>query len=192
MGKRLLTLCLLLFHLALPAFALEQTGSIRLTLPGGNLWLYQVATLSESGNLQLTEDFSSWEGPLTELSSPETAQNLANFAVKNHCSGIMETVKNDKICFDHLEAGLYLLLQTEAASGYEPIAPFLVVLPKQGENDQSWEIDGTPKIQLTTTPTQPLPSLPQTGQQKLPVLILGISGLLLFLVGLALQRRFHG
>ena len=155
-------------------------------MPGGNIWLYQVATLTESGTIQLTEDFSAWDGSLADPSSAETAESLATFAMKNHRSGRMETVINGNAVFSNLQPGLYLLLQTDAAPGYEPISPFLVVLPVQQE------IDATPKIQLTTVSTQPLPALPQTGQQKLPVPILGISGLLLVLIGCILRRGFRG
>ena len=193
MVKRFLFILFLTIPLAASAFAAEPepAGSIRLTLPGGNLWLYQVATLSESGTFRLTDDFSSWDGSLTDSSSPETAKNLAAFVTKNQCIGQTKTVTSGNIHFSNLNPGLYLLLQTEPASGYEPVAPFLVLLRAQ-EDGSFQEIDATPKIQLSTIPTQPLPSLPQTGQQKLPVVILGLSGLILFLVGLALQRRFHG
>ena len=194
MGKRLLAICLLFLHLALPASALESesAGSIRLTLPGGNLQLYRIAAISESGNLQLTEDFSTWEGSLEDWQSPESAKSLAFFAEKNHCNGKEKTAENGSILFSDLPSGVYLLVQTESALGYEPITPFLVVLPLPEESGQLKEIDATPKIQLTATPTQPLPSLPQTGQQKLAVLILGISGMILLLAGLVLQRRSHG
>lgn len=194
MGKRRLAifLVMLLLQLALPTFAAEADGSIQLALPGGNLMLFQVAVFSEPGTLQLTADFDDWEGTLDHLSSPETAKALALFAQKNRCSATEKTVTNGSILFSGLEPGLYLLLQTEAASGYEPITPFLITMPIGGAEGNTNKIDATPKIQPVAKPTQPVPALPQTGQNKLPVPLLGISGLILFLIGLALQRRSHG
>lgn len=200
MRKRIWFLCVLvlLIHCAPPASALDtaQTGSIRLTLPGGDMLLYRVGEIGEAdGQLCFlpTGDFSTWDGSLVDIQSPELANELAAYVQANKFSGISGRIQDDgKVTFSGLMPGLYLLVQTEAASGYELIAPFLVSLPVYEADGYHYDVDASPKFQLSAIPTQPQPSLPQTGQLNWPVPVLGISGLILFLLGLLLQRSRHG
>ena len=179
---------LLAFPHALPVSAAEASGSISLSLPGGDMRLYQVAELTEDGtSCLLTGDFSGWSGSLEDLSA-SLARELAQYALDNSCACLeARPSKDGSILFSGLEPGLYLLVQTEAASGYEKMAPFLVSLTAD-----PFHVNASPKFQLTPLPTQPLPSLPQTGQSNWPIPVLGISGILLFLTGLILERRRHG
>lgn len=206
MRKGFLAFCLVLllgsFCLTVSAWEapdVNQAGSIHMPLPGGNILLYRVGAVGEAeGNFYFlpTGDFSNWDGSFANLQDPELAKELASFAQSNDCASTSGTIQTDgTVTFSPLMPGLYLLVQTEAAPGYELISPFLVSLPAYEEESCNYEIDATPKFQLTPTPTEPTvpqPNLPQTGQLNWPVPLLGISGLALFLLGLFLQRRRHG
>lgn len=196
MRKGLLLICVLFLatRCVLPASAAEEGGSIRLSLPGGNLYLYPVAEIRTTDDEETYipgPEFADFRGSLADLSSPSLAEELAGYALEHSCFCLpAEVAKDGSILFSDLKPGLYLLVQTEAAPGYEKMAPFLIYLP-DGENEPV-HMDANPKFQLTPLPTQPLPSLPQTGQINWPIPILCSSGILLFLIGLFLQRRRHG
>ena len=56
--------------------------------------------------------------------------------------------------FCGLELGLYLIVQTEASKGYEPINPFLVSLPMAEDGKWNYAVDASPKVGAYT-PTKP-------------------------------------
>ena len=55
--------------------------------------------------------------------------------------------------FRGLELGLYLIVQTEASKGYEPINPFLVSLPMAEDGKWNYAVDASPSGCLH--PTKP-------------------------------------
>ena len=102
-----------------------------------------------------------------------------------------------KVQFKDLRPGLYLLVQSKAASGYEKMLPVLVSLPWFDEASGSYlyDIDATvkPAVERIAVPTsrptptpKPGPWLPQTGQLNWPVPVLAGLGLCLLLTGTAL------
>lgn len=101
-----------------------------------------------------------------------------------------------------LELGLYLVVQTQAAEGYEPVDPFLISLPMQEEGVYVYEVNATPKMselveaaeetaEETTAQTAQTPTsgatLPQTGQLNWPIPVLVALGLGLFSLGWVLR-----
>lgn len=201
MFKRILRclFALVLICIAFPGAAADETPmcSIQVTLPGGNLTLYRIGSIMPEGTLLPEDTFAEYQIDETQLQSPELAAALADFAQTQDSAGSTQTLSSPgTLVFDGLQPGLYLLMQTEAAEGFEIISPFLVVLPGQENGKPVYQIDATPKISLTPAPTEPDtpdPSLPQTGQLKWPVPLLVISGAALLAIGLYLQkRRPHG
>ena len=54
--------------------------------------------------------------------------------------------------FSNLKLGLYLLVQTRAASGYSKISPFLVTVPYLNSGVYIYEVDADTKMELEKEP----------------------------------------
>lgn len=182
----------------LTAAAAEDRGSICVTMtyrgnavPGGTMTLYRVAQAAD-GEYVYCGGFAEYGVTVSELSSEQTAQELADFANDMGIEGVTKEIdENGYVCFEDLELGLYLMVQEQAAEGYTPVKPFLVTIPgTQGELN----VDASPKMTVRPAETQPPsttppttkpeePTLPQTGQLNWPVPVLAVSGLTVFMLG---------
>ena len=180
----------LLAACALPAFATSanikltdghgnpNTGSIHVNLydstnnkalSGGELTVYRVAEVQrKNGNLSFKYcgDFDGCAIELGDLTDSTLAGQLQEFLPAN-AEGIVQAVSNDgNVVFDDLELGLYLIVQTEASKGYEPINPFLVSLPMAEDGKWNYAVDASPKVgaytptKPDTPPTPPTPPTP--------------------------------
>ena len=213
----MLAVLLLLVALAVPAFAdagidMERSCSLQLScfyeneaVSGGNLLLYQVAAVeSEDGNYYFRLDEKLGGGKLTQqdLDRSSLAGELAGQAGLQNLGSREETFGNDGyVRFQDLRPGLYLLVQTKPAPGYERMDPVLVSIPfmdpKTGE--YTYDVDATVKPAVkretepspTPTPTaspsptpKPGPKLPQTGQLNWPVPVLACGGVIFVVLGL--------
>ena len=190
----LLVLCLLVTS-ALPALATSAniklvdssgnptTGTIRVTLydsandkalSGGKLTLYRVAEVKrQNGNLiyEYCGDFYGCGIALGDLTDSTLAGQLQEFLPAN-AEGTTKTIDADgNVTFCGLELGLYLIVQTEASKGYEPINPFLVSLPMAEDGKWNYAVDASPKVGAytptkpdtpPTPPTPPTPDYPDT------------------------------
>lgn len=207
---------LLLVCLAVPAFAdagidMERNSSIELScfyestpVSGGNLLLYQVAAVeSDDGNyyFRLVEALGGGKLTQEDLDRSALAGELAGQAGLQNLGSREETFGNDGyVRFQNLRPGLYLLVQTKPAPGYERMDPVLVSIPfmdpKTGE--YIYDVDATVKPAVkretepspTPTPTaspsptpKPGPKLPQTGQLNWPVPVLACGGVIFLLLG---------
>lgn len=215
----LLTAILLLCVMGLTVFAhpvpdLTQTGSIEITMHsgetkvgGGTLTLYRVGEVTEEdGNYSFvpTGDFADCGLDFSDINSSALADGLAAYAADNQLTGTTETVGADgKVTFTDLELGLYLLVQNEAAEGYNKAKPFLVTVPQLKEGEYVYDVEASPKVELTPAPVPPPeepeepdepdkpdePQLPQTGQLNWPVPTLALTGLALFAGGWVLCSK---
>ncbi|MCD7834799.1 MAG: hypothetical protein LUH00_12565, partial [Lachnospiraceae bacterium] len=148
---------------------LSQTGSITITLkdedtgeaiPGGTIAIYQVAVLvsGESGyTWQYTEDFSGCTESLDDLESLELIAGLADYAKEHALEATEITIDADgTACYEDVTLGLYLIVQTEAAEGYEAFLPFLVSVPYEKASEWVYDVDATPKMDPPSkTETEP-------------------------------------
>ena len=183
---------------------LSRKGSITVTVrmgetpvSGGSLTLYRVGEIAEDdGNFSfaLTEAFAASGVSLDDLSAPELAETLAEYA--GNTSGVTKTIGTDgSAAFTELELGLYLAVQTEAAPGYSRLAPFLVSVPYMEDGAYQYDVDAAVKGELEKepTPTEPEkpsdPTLPDTGQLNWPIPVLAALGVLLFAAGWWLFAR---
>lgn len=182
---------------------LSKTGSISVTMQdsdskktvsGGTLTLYKVGDVQVYNGFSfvLTDEFSGSRLDLDDVESADLAEKLADYAESAGLQGTAVTVgENGVAAFPDLELGLYLIVQTEAADGYYAVSPYLVSVPKLGENGYVYDVDATPKMAALTavpvTTDKPDSKLPQTGQLNWPVPVLSIAGLLLFAIGWALR-----
>lgn len=170
---------LLGFAIAVPAFARElvdmnRTGSISLSftyngrpVAGGSLALYRVGSIQlENGDYSyvLTGDFAGSRFDLDNLESASLAQNLADYAEDNDIEATRTaTIGSDgKVTVSDLELGLYLIVQTRAASGYEPISPFLVSVPLYESGTFIYDVDATPKMEPVEPESPGTPDTPGT------------------------------
>lgn len=208
----LLAVCLIL-AVGTTAYAHEvpdmtKAGSVSVTMadngqavPGGTLTLYRVGEISEDdGNYSfvLAEHFRASGAALEDVSSSALAESLAEYAAANGLTGTAAEIGGDGTAtVADLPLGLYLVVQTEAAEGYEAVEPFLVSVPMYEDGTYLYDVDATPKMSLLQekepepTASVPVgPTLPQTGQLNWPVPVLAVLGLCLFALGWAL--RFKG
>lgn len=98
--------------------------------------------------------------------------------------------------FGDLKAGLYLIVQKQAAEGYDAIQPFLVTVPIMENGQYVYDVNAHPKVGTAsrkttqTPPTQEvLSALPQTGQLNWPVPVLAVTGAVLVAAGVVLKKR---
>lgn len=180
---------------------LSRTGSISIAMkhqgavvPGGTLTLYRVASIQVKNNTDysylLTDAYAASGVSLATLNDSALAQTLADYTAANAIAGTKQTIDGDgKITFAGLQLGLYLVVQEDAAEGFEKVKPFLVSVPVEENGVYTYDVDGSPKLSLEMLPTDPPPEttqppkLPQTGQIQWPVPVLTVSGLLLIALG---------
>lgn len=174
----LLAVCLVVCC-ALPAFATSanlvsgRLGSIHVRLydthndvplRGGELALYQVATVKRSGgslSYAYTGDFTGCGVPLGDLSDSTLADRLAKYLPTVPAIAAQQNVDEDGYAdFAKLPQGLYLVMQTEASHGYEAIKPFLVSIPLPDGDSWIYDVDATPKVGATIPETPETPDTP--------------------------------
>lgn len=178
----------LLAVLLLPAtvYAAEESrkGSITVTMEydgsavtSGVLTAYQVARL-ENGRLEVIPPYQAGELDQENL-TPELAETFAGQVTGE---GIAAAVDGEAR-FENLELGLYLIVQTEASQGFEPLKPFLICVPMIEDGSCVFDVNAQGKFQLKREPDPPGPGLPQTGQLNWPIPVLAVLGLGLFSAG---------
>lgn len=154
--------------MSITAFAVDQTetGSIAVTMkyngssvPGGSLTIYKVGNAEKEDTgykYTLTEDFAESGAVLETEETADTAKALASYASSNGIKGTTSTIDTyGKVDFNGLEIGVYLIVQNQAASGYEKITPFLVNIPMLlADNETSaistdneiYDVEASPKM----------------------------------------------
>lgn len=189
---------------------LERLGSISVHMsyngnivPGGTLTLYQVGEVHLENDAdyshRIVEAFADSGVSLENLSSAQTARDLADYANANGVEGFEKEIdRRGNLVFWDLPVGVYLVIQEDAAEGYEPINPFLVTVPCKEDGKFVYHVDGTPKLELEkepwepteptepsepTEPTEPEPELPQTGLNNWPVPVMAMLGLCMIALG---------
>ena len=191
---------------------MTKTGSISAEMlydgeavGGGTVTLYKAGDVAEdNGNygFTLTGDFSGSGASLEDISASGLADRLGEYAPENDLTGTTINISSDGTWMaGDLELGLYLVVQQDAADGFEPIAPFLVSVPMYDEaaGVYNYSVDAQPKLSTltktpvpeTTAPAAPPASsggtLPQTGQLNWPVPVLAAAGLGLLIIGWGLH-----
>ena len=181
----LVVLCLLVTS-ALPALATSAnikltdskgnptTGSIHVTLydnangkalSGGQLTVYRVAEVKrQKGDLvyEYCGDFYGCGIALGDLTDSTLAEQLQAILPAS-AEGTTQTVdENGNVTFTDLELGLYLVVQTKASKGYEPINSFLVSLPLSEDGQWNYAVDATPKVGTYVPETPDTPDTPPT------------------------------
>lgn len=182
----LLALLCLLAIAALPAFATSAsikltdawgnpaTGSIRVQLydtvnqkplRGGQLTVYRVAEVQRNnGDLSFVYcgDFDGCGIELGDLTDSALARQLEGY-LSPAAEGTVQTVDSEGCAaFSQLELGLYLVVQTKASAGYQPVNSFLVSLPMAENGQWLYDVDASPKVGACTPEPETPPVPPET------------------------------
>lgn len=185
-------------------------------ISGGTLTVYRVGEATEENGKykfhksEAIRDFDvDFDLDDSGINDPELADAIAAFVETNHLSAYADAENQaGKAVFTDLDLGLYLIMQTKTADGYEPLKPFLVAVPMEEDGQYTWAVIAQGKTQDNQNAIPPVPSipsesdqptvpngsgnistgttdetLPQTGQLNWPIPMLAALGLLLFSVG---------
>lgn len=205
----ILLLCMSVTATAHDVPDLSRDGSISITMrkgetvvSGGSLTLYPVGEISEDdGSYSFVPAgvFKNCVEAFDDLDSAKLASDLAAFAKDNAEGRTLQVGADGKAVFRGVVPGLYLVVQETAAEGWNCAAPFLISIPNMEDGVYVYDVEASPKVELTPAPEKPKeptpskpadPTLPQTGQLNWPVPLLTIAGLCLFAAGWAM--RFGG
>jgi LPXTG-motif cell wall-anchored protein len=166
----------------------------------GTVELWQVARWdSGSGALQWTEDFAGVADRLGNWDRKDYPKWLKIYAESKEIAPLrVEVDSSGRGRAENLPLGVYLVGQTTAFPGCEPISPCLLWVPCPENFSWIYEVDAMPKVELKPIPMIPeedVPTphkpheLPQTGQVNWPVPVLAAVGTVCILLGLFLRRE---
>lgn len=104
---------------------------------------------------------------MTDLTNPELAADLLYQVKKNRLPKMSASVRDGKVIFADLTAGLYLVWQEEAdaVDDFLPIQPFLISVPLWQGDSFVFEAVASPKMPINPTPSvtpTPTPSVTPT------------------------------
>lgn len=167
MKNKLISLCLIALLLAaLPLnvsareFDPSRQGSISISLvwksedvamAGAELSVFYVASVECSADGKLvytyTEAFSNCEFPLED---PELVAKLDAFVAEHpvECRNMITNEQGNARC-EELPLGLYFVKQTGTVEGFAPCTSFLVTVPLETEGGWSYDVDASPKTDVT-------------------------------------------
>ncbi len=208
---------LLISMAVLPAFAaghpildVDAKGSITMThkatdtgapIEGSTMTLYKVAdAVYDDGNAVFepvsgldSESIRNAMNALTEADTgaPELALKLKGMLNAAGIGGVSKVTDASGVAkWTDLSVGLYLIVNTSPAEGYEAIPPFLITVPRLLDGEYVYDVETEPKpAPANSVPPEIPPELPQTGQLWWPVPVLAGFGLLL--IGIGVYRRKH-
>lgn len=170
MARRIFALCLAISLLgcAATAFAEEwddtRTGAISVTLleqhekqpiAGAELAVYYVAAVARNQAGKLTYAYThDFEDCGIELYDPDLSVKLEAFLSQSEILPVKNiTDEAGKVTFTDLKLGLYFVKQTSAVDGFAPCTSFLVTVPSQTDDNYIYEVNATPKTQVTKLTT---------------------------------------
>lgn len=138
----------------------EQTGSARIvptwcgqTVEGGIVSLRRVGRKTAEG-YELTDGLANW-CTKEELQEEEWIPWLIS---NTRAERILKQAENTGAFFEGLEAGIYLVEQTESPEAFRPFEPFLVSIPEDG-----WDIVRNPAMIYNG-------ESPKTGDHPAPII----------------------
>jgi hypothetical protein len=208
MRKKFWLLCLIwMLCLAVPVRALDTPQerddcSIEVlvryageNVQGGSLTAVRVGYVAqENGDWFFFQELTGVK--LKDITSPDAPAAQWEFYESNRNVLYSQTkaVEGAPVLFEGLQTGLYLIFQEEAAPGFSPMSPFLVSVPYLEDGEYQYHVTAVQKSELerepepsAPPPTEPDPSLPQTGQTNWPIPVMAASGLTLIVIGCLLR-----
>ncbi len=175
---------------------------------GGSLTAYRVAEVEiingADCSFAYALAYAECDSDISDLSKADLAAQLALYTEEKAVSGTKLMIdENGSVTFDDLKVGLYLFVQEDAAPGYSAVSPFIVSVPGRDGDSYVYDVVATPKVgtmpepvettpdteettvpeEETTVPGDEPSKLPQTGQNKWPIPVLGVGGLAFVILG---------
>ena len=184
---------------------MTRTGSVSATLtyddeavPGGSVTLYRVGDVVQDDGDYLFALSGAFAGSGVSVDDPQSAdaaRALADWALDHGITGETRSVDaSGKVVFSGLELGLYLMVQTNPASGYHAFDPFLVGVPLTEDGSYVYDIDASPKLELEKKPVTEEPptegDTPKTGDAASSAPLLATGGVAVCLSAAYGLRRF--
>ena len=155
MGNRLkkLILCMTVV-LSVAVFNLFQVTAVDVNkkcsltlnqcLSGLNVHLYRVASITETGSYQYTEEFKDAENTTVDLNKLESSEDLKNAAITVRgytakVEGLTKQASSSQLCCTNLQTGLYLIIadNLEKDNTTYTYLPYLISLPQKTNYDVS-------------------------------------------------------
>lgn len=155
MGNRLkkLILCMTVV-LSVAVFNLFQVTAVDVNkkcsltlnqcLSGLNVHLYRVASITETGSYQYTEEFKDAENTTVDLNKLESSEDLKNAAITlkgytANVDGLTKQASSSQLCYTNLQTGLYLIIadNLEKDNTTYTYLPYLISLPQKTNYDVS-------------------------------------------------------
>ncbi len=123
---------------------------------GGALVFYKIADLTLNGHLisyAYTEEFagcpidiSSITADLTGVDLDALAEDFCSYVERANTKGQLVAIDADGTALlDDADLGLYLVTQTQAPEGHDPLCPFLVTVPLEEDDLWLYDVDAAPK-----------------------------------------------
>lgn len=139
-------------------------------LSGGSLKLYRIAyfvRMDYSYGYEWVPELADCGLSFSQAGTEEFARRIFMLVESRSLPAVQKLIgKDGTVTFGNLEAGLYVVYQTEPANGFEPINAFCVSLPMPYGNDGDYlyDIQASPKPRpIKPDPTAPTESTPPTG-----------------------------
>lgn len=158
----------------------DRTGSVTIKLwydgrivTGGTLKVYRVGEIyiNEDKNrcgFNKTGAFTAVDGKIFNVMAQKAAKQLQEFVSENDLSpDYFVENKEGRVILERLQTGLYLIVQSEAAEGYEALNPFLVSVPVMEEGEYVYDVDARGKFELKKAEPQVTPE-PEPGPSSEP------------------------
>ena len=145
----------------------EQTGQLTIYIgnPGGKVTIYRVAT----SKLKFVNGFDAAGVSLDDLTDSSLPGKLQAAVTSDTVSVSASAGSDGKVHFQNLQMGLYLVVQTQAVSGYEPFASFLVTIPIKDGQNWNYDVDASPKMELIPKNDITPPPTPEPDTEKDPI-----------------------
>lgn len=171
MSRKILALCMAVWltlacsHTVLAEdFDPDKTGSISVTLTepsqnepmvGAELSLYCVATVQKSADGALLYTYTPAFAQVgVSLDDTALADTLDTFVSQNAVTPVARiTDATGTAVWDDLALGLYFVKQTGNVDGFAPCASFLVTVPGESADGYVYQVNATPKTEVTKLTT---------------------------------------
>ncbi|MGN0405524.1 MAG: Cna B-type domain-containing protein [Bariatricus sp.] len=141
-----------------PDFAKRGTVTVQVKTDGiaiadAGIALYRVADMKNENsgwNYYLTPEFENAGVHVEQLNNKSTAKQLWQYVLEYHLKG-NEKKTNETGCvrFENLPLGIYLVVQAESVDGFSDCTPFFIALPSYINDEWIYEVDATPKVDVT-------------------------------------------
>ena len=134
---------------------LNKKGSISINLKGENNIVGAEIQIIQIGKVNIINNNLVFEyiDELNDCNYKLSDENIKNIEVCIQNKKLNVTTKitdnNGKVLFDNLNLGVYYIKQTNKIKNFSQMDPILIMLPKEINNSFEYNIDASPKIEIS-------------------------------------------